>query len=152
MLFFVVLAPPIGAVAFTFILGLASLPTEPWVEILGLVPATFGFALFSYIFGALPALVTGAVAGTFRPSLNTRVAYVAMGLFACLLSLVFGFAMTYHPTSDWTEVQNLFLLFGGPALFSGTVTSFLFRSKPNNPLSTDALTRAVSFNNLSGKT
>ncbi|MYM25297.1 hypothetical protein GTP46_21945 [Duganella sp. FT135W] len=141
MLFFVVLAPPIGSLLFSFVLAIASLVASPSIELLYLLPATFSSALFSYLLGGIPALITGAIAGGFRRSLNGRAAYVAIGAVACILSLAFG-SVTLLRSFEWPEVRTLFLMFGGPAFFSGTVTAALFRKKPNNSVNPDALTRA----------
>lgn len=136
MLFFAVFAPPLGGV----IVGLtmALIDPESGVGFVDLLQVASRFALFSYLFGGLAALVTGAAAGAFRKYLGRLIPCIAIGLLGCALSFMFQYKTAYN----WSDVQYSFLAFGAPALVSGTVVSAFFGRKPNNSFNPDALKRA----------
>lgn len=128
VLYFGVLAPPIGSVAFTFGMAVTLVFSGHSAEIIYLVPGAFSFALFSYIFGGVPALATGAIAGWFRHSLNSKGNYIAVGILAGVLCFAFG-AMTRLHTFEWPEIRTLLLLFVAPGIFGGALTAALFGAR-----------------------
>lgn len=129
-LYFGVLAPPIGSIAFTLGLAVALLFSGHFVEIVYLVPGAFSFALFSYIFGGVPALATGAIAGWFRHSLNSKGKHIAIGILGGVLCFAFG-AVTYLHTFEWPDIRTLFLLFVAPGIVGGAFTAVMFGKRCN---------------------
>jgi hypothetical protein len=126
-LYFGVLGPPIGALAFTAMLWLMSLYGEPdqsWNELgTGVAAVAAVFVLFSWMFGAVPAVVLGLVAGGFRPRLARWSFCLLIGLLGGLLSIGWGQLMLgvggEHLGSDpWA--------FGVPGAVSGLVVARVF--------------------------
>src|SRR5690625_124473 len=74
ILFFVVLAPPIGSL-FILLLFVIALIVQGGVVLSDLsgdvvLETALIFSVFSYIFGGIPAAITGAIAGSFRCKLR----------------------------------------------------------------------------------
>lgn len=144
MLYFGALAPPIGSLVFSVPMGIVAMSKNPasdtlLVSLLGLV----GFAFWSYLFGLIPAIVTGAIAGIVRQRLKSWPYFFVIGmigLVAAWLSwyvlwqseqripnpadlgflshLGFG-AATYGPAL-------VLLLLGLPGFMGGAITAWIF--------------------------
>lgn len=130
-LYFGAIAPPIGSIAFTTGMALTFIVSGNFAEIIYLLPAAVSFALFSYVFGGVPALFTGAIAGWFRDSQKLKRRYITLGGLAGVLSFCFGAAIHLR-AFNWDEIQALLLLFFVPGIFGGTVTAALFWSRNQN--------------------
>lgn len=128
-LFFGVVAPPIGSIPFGCATVVAAIISGSGADLVFAVPGALAFALFSYLFGAVPALVTGLAAGVFL-HLSRSIPYcMAIGSVGGALTLAFGAAIVplTHNWSSASDIRTLFLMYGFPGIFSGIVTAALFR-------------------------
>jgi hypothetical protein len=128
-LFFGLIAPPIGSIPFGSAAIVAAIVSGSSNDLVFAVPGALALALFSYLFGAVPALATGLAAGFFRHSARSTPYCIAIGSVAGALTLAFGAAtLPLTPNeSGVSEIRTLFLMYGFPGIFSGIVTAVLFR-------------------------
>lgn len=139
-LFFGAFAPPLGGMM--LMLNMAILDPEPLHPLSELIEATLLSSLFAYLFGGIPALLTGAIAGIFRRFLGQWLTCLAIGCVGAVSSLLFvGTFLQFKSYSYLTDIKFSVML-AIPALLSGMVLSVLFRVRPNNLFNPDALKRA----------
>lgn len=122
MFFFALCAPPLGGV----ILGLALIIIDSVAEagLVDVIQVTLTFGLFAYLYGVIPALLTGAVADAILRRFTPLAASLGLGLLGSLLSM----ALQYNNFSNLSD-GYFWLMFGAPALFSGILVSLFFNRR-----------------------
>ncbi|WP_241144004.1 hypothetical protein, partial [Achromobacter insuavis] len=119
---FAALGPPVGTLVFALFIAVSTISVEALFTSIFLVP-------WSYLYGGVPALLCGLVAGACRPAAVSWRSYGWPGLLGGLYAFVFllGFAVR-----DNTLPELGFPLFlgGVPGLISGVVCARLFYGKP----------------------
>ncbi|MCD0499355.1 hypothetical protein LP085_21020 [Achromobacter sp. MY14] len=131
-LMFAFIAPAIGGIAVTLVLSAISQTPR------NLMIMVFGLPWF-YLFGVIPALLCGVVAGALRPVQST---WAALGKIA-LVGLVFGMG-SFLPFSGREaavgDVVFPFFVGGLPGMLSGFLCAYWFYGKPGSvrPASADA--------------
>lgn len=110
---FAALGPPVGTLVFALFLAIAAMSLESLFTSIFLVP-------WSYLYGGVPALLCGLVAGACRPEVVTWRSYCWPGLLGGLYAFVFllGFAVRDNTLS---ELGFPLFLGGLPGLISGAV-------------------------------
>lgn len=123
-LMFAFIAPAIGGIAVTLVLSVLSQTPQ------NLMIMVFGLPWF-YLFGVIPALLCGIVAGALRP---VRSNWKALGKVA-LVGLVFGMG-AFLPFSgrDAAVRDMVFPLFVGglPGMLAGFLCAYWFYGKPGS--------------------
>jgi len=123
---FAALGPPVGTLVFALFIAISTISVEALFTSIFLVP-------WSYLYGGVPALLCGLVAGACRPAAVSWRSYGWPGLLGGLYAFVFllGFAVR-----DNTLPELGFPLFlgGVPGLISGVVCARLFYGKPQATL------------------
>lgn len=119
MFFFALCAPPLGGV----FLGIALIFIAPVAEagLVDVIQVALTFGLFAYLFGVIPALLTGAVAAAILRRFTPLSASLGLGLLGSVLSIGFQ----YNNSSNLSDGQ-FWLMFGAPAFFSGILVSLFF--------------------------
>jgi hypothetical protein len=122
---FAALGPPIGTLVFALFMAISTISVEALFTSIFLVP-------WSYLYGGVPALLCGLVAGACRPAAVSWRSYCWPGLLGGLYAFVFllGFAVR-----DYTLPELSFPLFLGglPGLISGAACARVFYGKPQAP-------------------
>lgn len=129
---FACFAPGIGGIAVTLVVSAIALDPK------NLMMVVFGLPWF-YVFGAVPALLCGVVAGALRPERPLWRSYAKVAIVGGL----FGTAFVQAFSSKHVEVQNLLfaLSVGGlPGMLSAFLCSYGYYGKPGSqrPLAYDA--------------
>ncbi|WP_063581385.1 hypothetical protein [Achromobacter ruhlandii] len=119
---FAALAPPVGTLIFALFLAIAAKSLETLFTSMFLV-------IWSYLYGGVPALLCGLVAGACRPAVVTWRSYCWPGLLGGLYAFVFlaGFAVR---DSSLIELGFPLFLGGLPGLVSGAVCARVFYGRP----------------------
>ena len=125
-LFFGVFAPPLGSIPFSLALGIAHLFGTESNHLVYFLMTVFSTALLSYIFGLVPALVVGAIAGSLHHSFISRARFLAIiGIFGGIASL--GFAVYIVSIGLGRErLMVLLKVFLIPGIFGGGITAAWF--------------------------
>lgn len=110
---FALFAPAIGGAAVTITISAIAMAPK------NLMMLIFGLPWF-YIFGAVPALLCGAVAGALRPARATWWSYAKVALVGGVFGVGFVQAFTSREF-EWQELNGA-LAIGGPA---GVLSAFL---------------------------
>lgn len=144
MLFYALCAPPLGGI----IVGLALIISDPVGEVglVDVIQVMLTFGLFSYIFGIIPALLTGALADAMLCRFTPLAASLALGLLGALLSI----ALQYNNSSNLSN-GDFWLMFGAPAFFSGILISLLFNRSfrvQSNDKNLDVVNYDIAKHNL----
>ena len=131
-LWFGVLGPPIGSLLFWMAILASSIAERDG----GAFTVAFGTIIFllpySYIFGLIPAVLSGLIVGPFRPSIHSWPRYFGVGLICSLVSLACGAVLTLLFDESIADVTFLAAFFFGPAFVAGTVVARLWGHRPNN--------------------
>lgn len=121
---FAFFAPGIGGIAVTLVVSAIALDPK------NLMMVIFGLPWF-YVFGAVPALLCGVVAGAWRPDRPTWGAYGKVAIVGGL----FGIAFVQAFAGKNVELQNLLfaLCVGGlPGVFSAFLCAYWYYGKPGS--------------------
>ncbi|WP_369940596.1 hypothetical protein [Xanthomonas medicagonis] len=128
---FLIGGPPLG----TFVVALPMLlfgALDGGESPVGALVGALGISLFSYLFGAVPALLTGLVAAWSWPRLRGWRAHLRMGAIGFVLSLLcFAIAfplMGSRSTDSFTDDAPTLLLFSLPGLIAGVLVSRLLQA------------------------
>lgn len=128
---FLIGGPPLG----TFVVALPLLlfgaldgGESPVAALVG----ALGISLYSYLFGAVPALLTGLVAAWSWPRLRGWRAHLRMGAIGFVLSLLF-FAVAFsligtRSDDSFADSMSIPLLFSLPGLVAGVLVSRLLQA------------------------
>ena len=126
VLFFGVFAPPLGSIPFSLTLGITHLFGKESDHLLYFLITVFSTAMLSYMFGLVPALVVGAIAGSLHHSFTSRARFLAIiAIFGGIASL--GFAVYIGPIGlDSEGLMVLLTVFLIPGIFGGAITAAWF--------------------------
>ena len=125
-LFFGVFAPPLGSIPLSLAVGIAHLFGKRNNHLLDFPITVFSTAMLSYIFGLVPALVVGAIAGSLRQSSISRSRFLTIiGIFGGIASL--GYAVYIGSIGLGRESHMVLLaVFLIPGIFGGAITAAWF--------------------------
>jgi len=128
---FLIGGPPLG----TFVVALPMMlfgALDSGDSLVGGLVAALGFSLFSYLFGAVPALLTGLVAAWSWPRLRGWRAHLRMGAIGFVVSLLcFAIAfplMGSRNDDSFADSVPTLLLFSLPGLVAGVLVSRLLQA------------------------
>ena len=138
---FAVIAPPLGAFV---VCALGALPflavaiksRDPAIAVISL-SVVFIAPVFSHIFGAIPALITGSIVGLRRSMLSTWYGPLASGVLGALVT-TFLYSVVIPPPGTTSLFNTLntrwdsLLIFGLCAFFGGVGAGWLFRIRPSS--------------------
>ncbi|QNH14282.1 hypothetical protein [Xanthomonas sp. SI] len=128
VLAFLIAGPPLGTVVVGFPVAIVWSGEGPSVSSLLLA---LMMALFSYVFGALPALLTGLLAAWFWPRLRGWRAHLRLGLAAALLSAICvgaAIALLRRPPPPANEVAIALALCALAGFVGATLVSRLLQA------------------------
>lgn len=131
---FLALGPPVGVGAFALMVTAAAHDLESLKNL----PLMIFMVPYSYLFGGVPALLCGGVAGAFRPARVSWRSYcwpgLLGGLYACVFQLGFG-SRDY----SWSDLTSLLVMGGIPGLVSGVACArVLYGKSPATAAEPDA--------------
>jgi hypothetical protein len=140
---FAVIAPPLGAFvlcalgALPFLL-IAIMKQNP--EIIALISiVVFMVPIYSYIFGAIPAIITGYIVGMRRSMLSTRYGPLLSGAIGALVTTFMLTIIIILRSPDATSILHtldrkweILPIYGLCAFIGGTGAGYIFRMQPNN--------------------
>ncbi|WP_338123914.1 MULTISPECIES: hypothetical protein [Xanthomonas] len=129
VLAFLIGGPPLG----TFVVALPLLlfgALDGGDAPIDALAGALAISLFSYLFGAVPALLTGAVAAWYWPRLHGWRAHARIGVVGLLLSLIcLGIAFAVLDTRrDFIETFTMALLCSLPGFVGATLVSRLLQA------------------------
>jgi len=122
---FVALGPPVGVGAFALLVTVAALD----LEALKNLPMMIFLVPYSYLFGGVPALLSGGVAGAFRPARVSWRSYCWPGLLGGLYATIFQLGFGSRDYS-WSDLTALLLMGGLPGLVGGVACARVLYGKP----------------------
>lgn len=121
--FFALVGPPVGALTLTPLLLLGEVEKHGFS-----FESAFSLwlltTMFAYIFGIIPALLTGMIHGAFHKRCDGWSAAIGIGLVGLFLSILFG-GTIYDESSS---IAALLIMFGMPGLVAGIVCSIIYRA------------------------
>lgn len=121
--FFALVGPPVGALTLTPLLLLGEVEKHGF----SFESAFYLWLLttiFAYIFGLIPALLTGMIRGAFYTCGDGWSTTIGIGLVGLFLSILFG-GTIYDESSS---IAALLIMFGIPGLVAGIVCSIIYRA------------------------
>lgn len=121
---FVALGPPVGVGAFALLVTVAALD----LEALKLLPMMLLFVPYSYIFGGVPAVLSGVVAGAFLPARVSWRSYCWPGLLGGLYAMIFQLGVGSRDYS-WSDLSALLLMGALPGAVGGVVCARVLYGK-----------------------
>lgn len=131
---FLALGPPAGTAVFALFVTIAGHDLESLKNL----PMMIFLVPFSYLFGGVPALLCGVVAGAFRPARVSWRSYCWPGLLGGLYATAFQMGLTSRDFA-WSEFQALLLMGGLPGLVGAVVCArILYRKSPEAAAEPDA--------------
>ena len=133
---FALVGPPIGGALYLVpmvILDLAR--NHPSASFATLVASIFFFGVFSYLFGIVPAALTGAILGSMRCNMQQRTWGACSAVIGLIAGGLTGCAYDLYKTGIVLPTTAMFL--GGPSLISALICSYIFKpetqSQPYSP-------------------
>lgn len=87
------------------------------------IDTVLSVGFFAYLFGAVPALVTGVVAGVLAPRLSRGLWYLAAAVIGLVTAAGFGAWMSGSPMHGSTLEVSL-LIMGTPGLIGGFLSAW----------------------------
>ncbi|WP_386077960.1 hypothetical protein ACFIOZ_12180 [Vreelandella sp. F11] len=124
--FFALVGPPVGALTLTPLLLLGEVEKHGF----SFQSAFYLWLLttiFAYIFGIIPALLTGLIRGALHKCSDSWIAAIGIGIVGLFLSILFGGTIYY----DSTSIATLLIMFGMPGLVAGIVCTIIYGAKNN---------------------
>ncbi len=121
---FVALGPPVGVGAFALLVTVSALD----LEALKNLPMMFFLVPYSYIFGGVPALLCGVVAGAFLPVRVSWRSYCWPGLLGGLYAMLFQLGFGSRDYS-WSDLSALSLMGALPGAVGGVVCARVLYGK-----------------------
>ncbi|MBB1626573.1 hypothetical protein [Achromobacter sp. UMC71] len=121
---FLALGPPAGTVVFALFVTIAGHDLDSLKNL----PMMIFMVPYSYLFGGVPALLCGGVAGAFRPARASWRSYCWPGLLGGLYASGFqlGFASRDY---SWSDLTGLLVIGGIPGLVSGVACARVLYGK-----------------------
>lgn len=125
---FALLGPPLGAILWVALIVATDTVQGRGSSVAEIVPGGLLFFVFSYLFGVVPAAITGLVAGLLRRAGRLRRVRdcVGLALLASLIATVYGVVQQFGGAG----LGSAFLMFGLPGFASGFCCGLLFRAEP----------------------
>lgn len=125
---FALLGPPLGSVLLLLLLVATESVQGKGSSVAELVPGGWLFLVFSYLFGVVPAAITGLVAGLLRQAGRLRRVRdcIGLALLASLIATVWGVLQQFGGAG----FGPAFLMLGLPGFACGLCCALLFRAKP----------------------
>lgn len=121
---FAFFAPAIGGIAVTLAISVIALEPK------NLMMMVFGLPWF-YIFGGVPALLCGIVAGALRPDRPTWRSYVKVAIVGSLFGI--GFLLSFSGANrEWRDALFPLIVGGVPGMISAFLCSVWFYGKPGS--------------------
>ncbi len=121
---FLALGPPVGAGAFALLLTAAAHDLESLKNL----PLMIFTVPYSYLFGGVPAVLCGGVAGAFRPARVSWRSYCWPGLLGGLYASCFQLGFGSRDDS-WSDLTALLAMGGIPGLISGVACARVLYGK-----------------------
>lgn len=93
----------------------------------GVGGSVLGVVLFAYLFGAVPAVLTGVVAAVLAPRLRRRVWYLAATLTGLVMAVGFGLWMSGRSVQGGSlgaALGNALVFMGVPGLLGGGLSAW----------------------------
>jgi hypothetical protein len=136
-LFFGIFAPPIGSIPVSLALSINHLYGYRGEDnhLLYSVMSFFGLALLSYVFGGIPAMLVGAIAGFSRHWPSPKVRLAAIAILGGVFSLGFAFSLGATDLETRSDIKLIFGFFVIPGIFGGAVTAIRFSCQKRKPAS-----------------
>lgn len=127
---FTLAGPPIGWISMcvaAMVMGIAT-GTASAHEIGNLIGGMIFGSVFSYLFGGVPALVTGAVVGLFRHRLTSPLSWLSCGVLGLLFTAVFILILDFD---GWGNIglKSLFNPLTYMGGFAAVVCAWLMRPR-----------------------
>lgn len=131
-LWFGTLGPPIGALPLWVAMYVTKLavgigndvPPSPFID------TFFALVFFSYLFGLIPAILSGLIVGPFCQFAHSWPRYICIGLLSSLVSFVWG-VIYYLPKMGEATVSFLATFYLAPAFVAGTIVARLWAHRPD---------------------
>ncbi len=108
---FLALGPPVGTAVFALLVTVAGHDLDSLKNL----PMMIFLVPWSYLFGGVPALLCGVVAGAFRPARVSWRSYCLPGLLGGLYAMAFQLGLASRDYT-WAELQVPLLMGGVPGL------------------------------------
>lgn len=129
MLFFAAIGPPVGSLVVSAILLATGETQGQWPSVSAALGILLMGVIFSYPFGAIPAAVTGLIAGFARHELSQTRRCFGVGVLGALLAVLLPSPLLFANGTYALPSNTLFaiVLLGLPSIVGGTVCAVLFR-------------------------
>lgn len=121
-LWFGFLGPPIGCIMFMLLMMVYAAGE---VSALLIFSGFFIFVFWSYVFGLIPAIVSGLVLGPFQRQINTWPRFICCGLACALVATIWEFLSDVIFYKRAPSLDNLPLFYAAPAFLAGTVVAWI---------------------------
>ena len=121
---FLALGPPIGTGVFALMVTVAGHDLESLKNL----PLMIFMVPWSYLFGGVPALLCGVVAGVFRPARVSWRSYCWPGLLGGLYATAFQLGLAPREFT-WPDIQAWLLMGGAPGLVGAVACARILYGK-----------------------
>ena len=123
---FALVGPPIGGALYLVPIMMLDLArNHPSTSFATLFASIFFFGMFSYLFGIVPAALTGAVLGSMRRNVQQRTWSACAAVTGLIAGGPIGCAYDLYKTGAALPTTAMFL--GGPSLISALICSYIFK-------------------------